>query len=88
VEVVEDGELREDAGELLVDRVLGELDLSHVEVSDSRDLEAAQRAQDEGKGTLAQAVSLSLSRWEGREGRGPYFLWLLVERRWKNDENA
>lgn len=40
MQVVEDGELGEDARELFVDRVLGELDLSHVETSDSGDLEA------------------------------------------------
>lgn len=39
VEVIEDRELGEDSRELLVNGVLGELDLSHVETSDSGDLE-------------------------------------------------
>jgi len=40
VKVVEDGELGEDTTELLVEGVLGELDLAHVEVTDTRNLEA------------------------------------------------
>jgi hypothetical protein len=40
VEVVKDGELGKDAAKLLVKGVLGELDLAHVEVTDTRDLEA------------------------------------------------